>query len=110
MTAGSLIKYNMPKLLSELQLIEIFAAGETRKNTTIKEITLKEAFIINLTTNEQVLFRNGKKCSRDRRDKNITMKTIATIIGDKELKFILFYSVTNWFTTALLVIKTPGLN
>ena len=52
MTAGSLIKYNKPKLFSELQLIAFFDAGETRKNTTIKEITLKEAFINNLTINE----------------------------------------------------------
>jgi hypothetical protein len=52
MIAGSLIKYNMPKLFSELQLIAFCDAGETRKNTTINEITLKEAFINNLTTNE----------------------------------------------------------
>jgi hypothetical protein len=52
MTAGKLIKFNMPKLFSELQLIALFAAGVTRKNTTIKEITLKEAFINNLTINE----------------------------------------------------------
>ena len=52
MIAESLIKFNIPKLLSELQLIAFFAAGETRKNTTIKEITLKEAFINNLKINE----------------------------------------------------------
>ncbi len=52
MIDGSLIKFNMPKLFSELKLIAFLAAGETRKNTTIKEITLKEAFINNLTTNE----------------------------------------------------------
>ncbi len=52
MTDGGLIKFNMPKLFSELQLIALFAAGVTRKNTTIKEITLKEAFINNLTINE----------------------------------------------------------
>ena len=52
MAAGSLIKYNKPKLFSELQLIAFCDAGKTRKNTTIKEITLKDAFIINLTINE----------------------------------------------------------
>ena len=52
MTAGSVIKFNIPKLFSELQLIAFFDAGVTRKNTTIKEITLKEAFINNLRINE----------------------------------------------------------
>ena len=52
MTVGSLIKFNMPKLFSELQLIALFAAGETSKNTTEKEITLKVAFIINLKISE----------------------------------------------------------
>ncbi len=52
MTDGSLSKFNMPKLFSELQLIALLDAGETRKNTTTKEMTLKEAFINNLTTNE----------------------------------------------------------
>ena len=80
MTTGKLIKFNMPKLFSELQPIALFDAGETSKNTTEKEIKLKEAFINNLTISEYVLFRNGKKCSRERRDKNITMKTIAEII------------------------------
>ena len=80
MIGGRLIKFNMPILFSELQLIALFDAGETRKNTTIKEITLKKAFINNLTINEEVLLRNGKIYSRERRDKNITMKTIAGII------------------------------
>ena len=84
MTAGSLIKYNKPKLFSELQLIAFCDAGETSNNTTKNDIALKETFVINLTINEQDLCRNGKKCSRDRRDKNITMKKIAGIIGDKE--------------------------
>ena len=79
MTIGSVIKFNIPKLFSELQLIALLAAGETRKNTTVKDNILKEAFINNLTTKEQVLFRNGKKYSRERRDKNITMKMIAGI-------------------------------
>jgi hypothetical protein len=52
MTAGKFIKFNMPKLFSELQLIALFAAGETSKNTTVNEITLKEAFINNLTISE----------------------------------------------------------
>ncbi len=77
MIAGSLIKFNIPKLLSELQLIALLAVGETRKNTTVKDNILKEAFINNLTTKEQVLLRNGKKYSTVRRDKIITMKTIA---------------------------------
>ncbi len=80
MTAGSLIKFSMPKLFSALQPIALFAAGETRENTTKKEITLKEAFINNLTINEEVLFRNGKKYSRERRDKNIAMKIRTGII------------------------------
>ena len=80
MIAGKLIKFNMPKLFSALQPIALFAAGETRKNTTIKEITLKEAFINNLTINEEVLLLNGIKYSRERRDKNITMKIRAVII------------------------------
>jgi hypothetical protein len=52
MIEGSLIKFNIPKLFSELQLIALFDAGETRKNTTVKESTLKEAFINNLTISE----------------------------------------------------------
>ena len=80
MTAGSLIKFNMPKLFSTLQLIALFDAGETRKNITKNEITLKEAFINNLTINEEVLLLNGEKYSRERRDKNITMKIRAGII------------------------------
>ena len=80
MTAGSLIKFNMPILFSELQLIVLFDTGETRKNKTIRDITLKEVFINNRTTNERVLFRNGKKYSRERRDKNSVMKMIAGII------------------------------
>ena len=60
MTAGSLIKYNKPKLFSELQLIAFFDAGETRKNTTIKEITLKEAFINNLQSMNRFYSVTGK--------------------------------------------------
>lgn len=110
MTAGSFIKYNKPKLFSELQLIAFCDAGETRKNKTKNDIALRETLIINLTINEQVLFRKGKKYSRVRRDRNITIKTIAAIIGDKELKFILLYSVSKKFTTAILFIKKPGLS
>jgi hypothetical protein len=80
MTTGSVIKFNIPKLFSELQLIALLAAGETRKNTTVKDNILKEAFINNLTTNEYVLLRNGKKYSTARRDKIITIKMIAGII------------------------------
>jgi hypothetical protein len=80
MTVGSLIKFNMPKLFSALQLIVLFAAGETRKNTARKETALKEALINNLTTNDCVLLRSGKKYSKERRDKNIIMKAIIGII------------------------------
>ena len=52
MTTGNVIKFNMPKLFSELQLIALLAAGETRRNATVKDNILKEAFINNLTTNE----------------------------------------------------------
>ena len=52
MTVGSVIKFNMPKLFSELHRMALFDAGETSKNTTVKEITLKEAFINNLTISE----------------------------------------------------------
>jgi hypothetical protein len=79
MIDGSLIKFNIPKPFSELQLIAFCDAGETRKNTTIKDNILKEAFINNLTTNEHVLFRNGKKYSTVRRDKIITIKKIAGV-------------------------------
>jgi len=80
MIVGSVIKFNMPKLFSVLQLMALLADGETRKNTTVKDNILKEAFINNLTIKEQVLLRNGKKCSRERRDKIITMKTMTGII------------------------------
>ena len=76
----------------------------------MKERMLNDMLINNLIMNDSVLFRNGKKYSIERRNKNITMKKIARIIGDKESKFILLYSVTKWFTTVLLVIKTPGLS
>ena len=95
MTAGSLNKFNRPKLYAELQLIVFIDIGETSKNTTIKEITLKEALINNRTISECVLFRNGKKYSRNKKDKNSAMKMIAGIIREKELKFILFYSNRN---------------
>jgi hypothetical protein len=52
MTGGKFSKFNIPKPFSELQLIALFDAGETSKNTTEKEITLNEAFIINLTISE----------------------------------------------------------
>ncbi len=52
MTVGSVIKFNIPKLFSELQLIALFDAGETRINTTEKEIIIKEEFIISLTISE----------------------------------------------------------
>ena len=52
MISGSLNKFNIPKLFSELQLIAFCDAGETRRNTTIKDKILKEAFISNLTSNE----------------------------------------------------------
>jgi len=52
MIDGKLIKFNMPKLFSELQLMALFDAGETSINTTEKEITLKVAFIINLKISE----------------------------------------------------------
>jgi len=52
MIVGSVNKFNIPKLFSELQLIAFCDAGETRRNTTVKDKTLKEAFINNLTTNE----------------------------------------------------------
>jgi hypothetical protein len=52
MTTGSVIKFNIPKLFSELQLIAFCDAGETRRNTTVKDKILKEKFINNLTINE----------------------------------------------------------